>query len=60
MELTAMNTKFPTRARMDERLVLALPVDEKRKLFEVAAKRGTTVSAMVRAAVASFATQTAA
>lgn len=55
-----MNSKFPTRARMDERIALVLPSDEKRKLFEIAAERGTTVSAMVRDAVASYAAQLAA
>lgn len=54
-----MNTKLPTRPEMDARIAVVLPADEKRKLFEVAAKKGTTVSAMLRAAVASVAAQAA-
>lgn len=57
-EVAAMNTKLPTRPEMDARIALVLPADEKRKLFEIAAKKGTTVSAMLRAA-ASVAAQAA-
>ena len=47
-----MRTKLPTRPKMDERIALVLPADEKRRLFEAAARKNTTVSAMLRAAVA--------
>ncbi len=54
-----MNTKLPTRQEMDARIAVVLPAAEKRKLFELAARQNTTVSAMIRAAVAHVANQAA-
>jgi hypothetical protein len=50
-----MNTKLPTRRKMDDRIAVVLPADEKRRLFETAAARNTTVSQMIRNALASIA-----
>lgn len=58
-EVATMNTKLPTRQEMDARIAVVLPAAEKRKLFELAARQNTTVSAMIRAAVAHVANQAA-
>lgn len=54
-----MNTKQPVRPKMDELLKVAIPADQKRRLFEIAARKNTTVSEMVRAAISEVATQAA-
>jgi len=54
-----MNTKLPTRSRMDDRIEVVIPAADKRRLFEIAAKKNTTVSAMIRTAVAQVAAQAA-
>lgn len=54
-----MNTKQPVRPKMDERIHLALPADEKRKLFEIAAARRLPVSEIVRRGIALVAAQAA-
>jgi hypothetical protein len=50
-----MTTKQPTRPKMNDRLAVAMSPDEKRRLFETAAARNTTVSQMIRSALASIA-----
>ena len=47
-----MNTQLPTRPHLDERIQLALTAGEKRRVFEVAAARGVTVSELLRGAIA--------
>ena len=47
-----MNTQLPTRPHLDERIQLALTAGDKRRVFEVAAARGLTVSELLRAAIA--------
>ena len=44
-----MNTKMPVRPKMDARLQVVIPADEKQKLFEVAAARRVSVSEIIRA-----------
>ena len=47
-----MHTDLPLRPKLDERIKVALPSDEKRRVFEIAAARRLTVSAFVRDAIA--------
>jgi len=48
-----MNTTLPTRPKMDDRLFVNIPADQKRRLFEIAASRGVTTAEMIREALAS-------
>lgn len=52
-----MNTKLPTRPKMDARINVVLPEDEKLKLFEVAKQRRLPVSEVVRRGIALVAQQ---
>lgn len=45
-----MNTKLPVRPKFDTRLSLVIAEDEKRELFEAAAKRNMTASELIREA----------
>lgn len=47
-----MNSKLPVRKKMDDRVALVLPSDEKLRLFKAAAARGVTVSQLIRTAIA--------
>lgn len=55
-----MNTKLPTRPKMDARINVVLPEDEKQTLFEVAKMRRLPVSEIVRRGIALMAQQKAA
>lgn len=46
-----MNTKLPTRPPHDERITVPLTAEDKRRIFETAAARGTTASDLMRRAV---------
>jgi hypothetical protein len=45
------NSPLPTRPLLDMRVQIALSAEDKRTLFEVAAKRRLTVSDFIRAAI---------
>lgn len=47
-----MNSKRPTRRKMDERMNLVLPSDLKQALFEIAAASGRTASQVARDGIA--------
>ena len=55
-----MNTKLPTRPKMEARLNVVLPADEKQALFAVAKERRLPVSEVVRRAIALMSQQHAA
>ena len=44
-------TELPRRANLDQRIAIAISIDEKQKLFNLAAKNRRTVSEMVRSAI---------
>lgn len=46
--------KFPGRPKMDERLILMVPAEMKRSLFEIAAQRGRPAADLVREGVTSL------
>lgn len=54
-----MNTKLPVRPTMDERITVKLPADEKRAVFEAAAKRRLPVSELIRRGIALVSAQAA-
>lgn len=46
------NANLPRRPRLDDSLRIAVPTEEKQRLFELAASRRMTVSEFVRSAIA--------
>ena len=46
------STDLPQRTPLDERIRVAVAAEEKRRIFETAARRGLTVSELVRSALA--------
>ena len=55
-----MRTKLATQPKMDERMSVALPADEKARLFDLAARRNTTPSQLLREAARKIVTEMAA
>jgi hypothetical protein len=47
-----MQTTLPLRPKLNERIKVALAAGEKRRIFEIAASRGTTASEFIRHAIA--------
>lgn len=46
-----MNTTLPLRQQMNDRLQIALPSDQKRRAFEIAASQGVSVGQLIRSAL---------
>lgn len=46
-----MNTNLPLRPQMNERLQIAIPTEQKRRAFEVAAREGVSVGQLIRSAL---------
>jgi len=46
-----MNTILPVRQQMNDRLQIALPSEQKRRAFEVAAREGVSVGQLIRSAL---------
>lgn len=50
-----MNTNLPLRPQMNDRLQIALPTEQKQRIFAVAASQGISVGQLVRQSVSSIA-----